>query len=48
MQIDFIKRYNLGYVVAHPRADFSNDILYIVDTTFIDVKTGERFMFLKR
>ena len=48
VQIDFIKRYNLGYVVAHPRADLSNDILSIVDTTFIDVKTGERFMFLKR
>ena len=48
IQTDFIKKYKLGYVVAHPRADFSNDILSIVDTTFISCKTGERFMFLKQ
>lgn len=48
VQIDFINKYNLGYIVVHPQTELSNGILSIVDTTFTNSKTGERFAFLKK
>ncbi len=48
LQLEFIKKYNLGFVVCDSKTCIPNVIYDLVDTTFIDSKTGERFMFLKR
>lgn len=48
VQVDFIKKYNLGYMVVPSGYQLSDALAMLVDTTFVDNKTGERFMFLKR
>lgn len=48
VQVDFIKKYNLGYMVVPSGYQLSDALAMLVDTTFVDGKTGERFMFLKR
>ena len=48
VQVDFIKKYNLGYMVVPSGYQLSDALAMLVDTTFVDGKTGERFVFLKR
>lgn len=48
VQVDFIKKYNLGYMVVPSGYQLSDALAMLVDTTFVDGKTGERFMILKR
>lgn len=48
VQVEFIKRYNLDYIVVQSDYQLSDALTMLVDTTFVDGKIGERFMILKR
>ena len=47
-QIDFIKNFELGYIIATPKARISKDILAITEKMIVDENNGERFIVLKQ
>ena len=48
VQVGFIKRYSLGYIVVPSSYQLSDKLKMLVDTTFVDGKTGNCFMFLRK
>ena len=46
LRFEFIKKYRLGFIVCDSKSDIPDVINNLVDTVFIDSKTGERFVFL--
>lgn len=48
VQLEFIKKYHLGFIICDSKVELPVGIESLIDTTFTDAKTGERFVFLKR
>lgn len=48
IQVDFITRYDLGYIIVHKHAELPNAICPLVDTVYTDNITGEGFVILKK
>ena len=48
LQLEFIKKYELGYLLCDSKTELPDAIVPLVDTIFIDSKTGEQFAFLKK
>lgn len=48
LQLEFIKKYELGFILCDSKTELPTVILPFVDTIFTDSKTGERFAFLKQ
>lgn len=48
LQLEFIKKYELGYIVCDSKSEIPTLIQPLVDTVFLDSKTGEQFAFLKQ
>ena len=48
LRLAFIKKYQLGFIVCDSKTELPVGIQALVDTTFTDAKTGERFVFLRR
>ncbi len=47
LQLTFIKKYHLGFLIVEPNTSLPKTIEHIIDTTFFDCKTKETFIFLK-
>ena len=47
IQVSFIKKYHLGFIVCDSKVELPVGIQAFIDTMFTDSKTGERFVFLR-